>query len=40
MKALLALLQFTTVLPLGKPQEFDTFARHSWIYPLAGYVIG
>lgn len=40
MKAILALLQFTTILPFGKPQDFDTFARHSWIYPLAGYVIG
>lgn len=40
MKALLALLQFTTILPLGKPQDFETFARHSWIYPVAGYVIG
>jgi adenosylcobinamide-GDP ribazoletransferase len=40
MKALIALLQFATILPLGKPQDFGTFARHSWIYPLAGYVIG
>jgi adenosylcobinamide-GDP ribazoletransferase len=40
MKAILALLQFTTILPLGKPQDFDTFARHSWVYPLAGYAIG
>lgn len=40
MKHLAALLQFTTVLPLGKPVNFDYFARHSWIYPLAGYVTG
>lgn len=40
MKAVISLLQFATILPLGKPQDFDTFARHSWIYPLAGYVIG
>ena len=40
MKSILALLQFTTILPLGKPQDFETFARHTWIYPLAGYVIG
>ena len=40
MSALLALLQFTTILPLGKPQDFDAFARRSWLYPLAGYVIG
>jgi adenosylcobinamide-GDP ribazoletransferase len=40
MSALLSLLQFTTILPLGKAQDFDLFARHSWLYPLAGYVIG
>jgi len=40
MSAILALLQFTTILPLGKPQDFDEFARRSWLYPLAGYVIG
>jgi len=40
MNALISLLQFTTILPLGKPQDFLAFARHSWIYPLAGYVIG
>jgi adenosylcobinamide-GDP ribazoletransferase len=40
MKALVALLQFATILPLGKPEELEKFARHSWIYPVAGYVIG
>jgi adenosylcobinamide-GDP ribazoletransferase len=40
MKALVSLLQFTTILPLGKPQDLETFARHSYIFPLAGYVIG
>jgi adenosylcobinamide-GDP ribazoletransferase len=40
MKALIALLQFATILPLGKPQDFEHFARHSYLYPLAGYVIG
>jgi adenosylcobinamide-GDP ribazoletransferase len=40
MSAVLSLLQFTTILPLGKPQDFEKFARHSWLYPLAGYVIG
>lgn len=39
MKSLLALLQFTTILPLGRPRDFDLFARHSWLYPIAGYVI-
>ena len=40
MKPILSLLQFTTILPLGKPQNFEAFARHSYLYPLAGYVIG
>ena len=39
MRSILSLLQFTTILPLGKPQDFDRFARHSWLYPIAGYVI-
>ncbi|HNX17245.1 MAG TPA: adenosylcobinamide-GDP ribazoletransferase [Methanoregula sp.] len=39
MKPFLSLLQFTTILPMGKPQEFDHFARYSWLYPVAGYVI-
>jgi adenosylcobinamide-GDP ribazoletransferase len=40
MKALISLLQFTTILPLGKQQELESFARHSYLYPLAGYFIG
>jgi adenosylcobinamide-GDP ribazoletransferase len=40
MKILLSLLQFTTILPLGKPQDLEPFARHSYLYPVAGYVIG
>jgi adenosylcobinamide-GDP ribazoletransferase len=40
MRSLLSLLQFTTILPLGKPQDFEAFARRSWLYPVAGYVIG
>jgi adenosylcobinamide-GDP ribazoletransferase len=40
MKAILSLLQFTTILPLGKQQELESFARHSYLYPLAGYFIG
>jgi adenosylcobinamide-GDP ribazoletransferase len=40
MKVLQALLQFTTILPLGKPQVMELFARHSYLYPVAGYVIG
>jgi adenosylcobinamide-GDP ribazoletransferase len=40
MKALISLLQFTTILPLGKPQDLVNFARHSYLYPCAGYIIG
>jgi len=40
MNAIIALLQFCTILPLGKPAEFDAFARNSYLYPLAGWVIG
>ena len=40
MKALIALLQFATILPLGQPVDFEHFARHSYLYPLAGYIIG
>ncbi|WP_332450689.1 adenosylcobinamide-GDP ribazoletransferase [Methanoculleus sp.] len=40
MKSVLALLQFCTPLPLGRPVEFEHFARRSYLYPLAGYVIG
>lgn len=40
LKALVSLLQFATVLPLGKPVGLEAFARHSYIYPVAGYVTG
>jgi adenosylcobinamide-GDP ribazoletransferase len=39
-KSVLALLQFCTSLPLGRPVEFEHFARRSYLYPIAGYVIG
>jgi len=39
-KSVIALLQFCTPLPLGRPVEFEQFARRSYLYPLAGYVIG
>ncbi len=40
MSALVSLLQFATILPLGKMQDPERFARRSYLYPLAGYVIG
>ena len=40
MRSIIALLQFCTSLPLGRPVEFEQFARRSYLYPLAGYVIG
>ncbi|MDD3573946.1 adenosylcobinamide-GDP ribazoletransferase [Methanospirillum sp.] len=39
-QAIRALLQFTTILPLGKTAPFDAFARNTWLYPLSGYVTG
>ena len=36
----IALLQFTTILPLGRMAPFEAFSRNVWIYPLAGYVTG
>ncbi len=38
--AVRALLQFTTILPLGSHADYDAFARASWTLPLAGYVTG
>lgn len=38
--SLRALLQFTTILPLGSPADFASFARRSWLYPVAGWVTG
>jgi len=40
MKSLLSLFQFTTILPLGKSQDLEFFARNSYLYPVAGYLIG
>ena len=40
MRSLVSLLQFATVLPLGKAQDLEQFARRSYLYPVAGYVIG
>ena len=40
MQSLRALLQFTTILPLGKSADFDAFAKRSWLYPVAGYLTG
>jgi adenosylcobinamide-GDP ribazoletransferase len=40
MKPLLSLIQFSTILPLGKPQDLEPFARCSYLYPIAGYIIG
>ncbi|HMA05759.1 MAG TPA: adenosylcobinamide-GDP ribazoletransferase [Methanomicrobiales archaeon] len=36
----IALLQFETRLPLGRTVDLGAFARHPWLYPLAGYVSG
>jgi adenosylcobinamide-GDP ribazoletransferase len=39
-KSFIALLQFATILPLGRMQDISYFARRLYIYPVAGYVIG
>jgi adenosylcobinamide-GDP ribazoletransferase len=39
-KSLIALLQFATILPLGKAQDLSYFARRLYLYPVAGYVVG
>jgi adenosylcobinamide-GDP ribazoletransferase len=38
--SLIALLQFATILPLGKVQDLSHFARRLYVYPVAGYVVG
>ncbi|HVP25640.1 MAG TPA: adenosylcobinamide-GDP ribazoletransferase [Methanomicrobiales archaeon] len=40
LEPVIALLQFETRLPLGKPADLSQFAGHPWLYPLAGYVVG
>jgi adenosylcobinamide-GDP ribazoletransferase len=40
LEPVIALLQFETRLPLGRPVDFASFARHPWLSPLAGYVVG
>jgi adenosylcobinamide-GDP ribazoletransferase len=40
LKSLRALLQFTTILPLGGTADFHCFAKRSWLYPAAGYITG
>jgi adenosylcobinamide-GDP ribazoletransferase len=40
LKPLRALLQFTTIIPMGKTADFSSFAHRSWLYPVAGYFIG
>lgn len=40
LQSVIALLQFTTILPIGPTVPFESFARNTWLYPLAGYVTG
>jgi len=39
-QSLRALLKFTTRIPVGGQADFDAFARNSYLYPVAGWVIG
>jgi adenosylcobinamide-GDP ribazoletransferase len=40
LQPVIALLQFTTVIPLGRTAPFESFAQRCWLYPVAGYVTG
>jgi adenosylcobinamide-GDP ribazoletransferase len=40
MRSIRSLLQFTTILPLGPPEDLRKFGQRSYLYPLAGYVVG
>ncbi|MDD1672924.1 MAG: adenosylcobinamide-GDP ribazoletransferase, partial [Methanomicrobiales archaeon] len=40
MNSLRALLQFATIIPVGKLQDLSVFARRLYLFPVAGYVIG
>ncbi len=40
LKSVRALLQFTTILPMGETEDFGWFAKRSWLYPVAGYITG
>ena len=40
LRSVQALLQFCTILPLGRPADFEEFARRSYLYPLSGYLTG
>ncbi|WAI00579.1 adenosylcobinamide-GDP ribazoletransferase [Methanogenium organophilum] len=39
-EALRAMLQFTTILPMGRHADYDAFARHAYLMPLSGYLVG
>ncbi|WP_157200328.1 adenosylcobinamide-GDP ribazoletransferase [Methanogenium cariaci] len=40
-EALRAMLQFTTILPMGRSADYDAFARHAYLLPpLSGYLVG
>ncbi len=40
LQPVIALLQFTTIIPLGQTAPFESFARRCWLYPCAGYITG
>ncbi|MDE4908878.1 adenosylcobinamide-GDP ribazoletransferase [Methanogenium marinum] len=39
-EALRAMFQFTTILPMGRHADYDAFARHAYLLPLSGYLVG
>jgi adenosylcobinamide-GDP ribazoletransferase len=40
LEPLRAMLQFTTILPMGRPSDYDAYVRHAYLLPLSGYLIG
>ncbi|MFH0967126.1 MAG: adenosylcobinamide-GDP ribazoletransferase [Methanobacteriota archaeon] len=40
LQPVIALLQFTTIIPLGQTAPFELFAKRCWLYPCAGYITG
>lgn len=39
-EAIRAMLQFTTILPMGRHADYDAFARHAYLLPISGYLVG
>ena len=40
LESLRAMLQFSTILPVGTHADYDAFARNAYLLPLSGYLVG